>query len=70
MYQHFVLSDVAASEITRELQLFLLRNPTSLLALSVMGYNTPQLPGELSPRPGMVIIRACFEDKANVRTLY
>jgi len=39
----------AASEITNRLQLFLRGNHTSLLALSLIGYNAPQLPGELSP---------------------
>jgi len=63
-------ADAAVSEITPPLQLFLLENDTSLLALSLIGYNALQLPGELSPLPGMVIIRACSDDKPNVRTLY
>ena len=41
--------DDGASEITRGLQLFLPGNRTSLLALSLIGYNASQLPGELSP---------------------
>jgi len=49
---------LAASEITPVLEVFSLGNQTSLLALPLIGYNAAQLPGELSPQPGMVIKRA------------
>jgi hypothetical protein len=45
------------------LEVFLLKNQTSLLALSLIGYNAAQLPGELIPQPGMVIKGACSDDK-------
>ena len=59
----FLCAYNALSEITPRLHISSQKTTQTFLALSLIGYNAAQLPGELSPLPGMVIIGACSEDK-------